>query len=133
MAADNVMSIEQMDDQVHGSYDDAAALFRSRLDALMASSQAVIGGWQTMHGVLLAFLQSRAKESLATTQRLADCGSPQDALEIQLDFARLALQAYADHLNTIGKIASETLSGCLQPPKHEADAAVERPAKHVAA
>ena len=121
-------SIERTDDPVGGSYDDGAALFRSRLDALMASSQAVIGGWQTMHGVLLAFLQSRAKESLATGQRLAECGSPQDALEIQLDFARLALQAYADHLNTMGKIASQTLSGCLQPPKRQADAAAERAA-----
>ena len=61
----------------------------------------MISGYQTMNAVLLAFMQSRAKEGLATGQRLAECSSPQSAVEIQLDFAREALQAYADHLTRL--------------------------------
>jgi hypothetical protein len=133
MAADNVMSIEQMEAQARTGYADVAALCKGNLDALMASSQALIGGYQTMHAVLLAFLQSRAKEGLATSKRLAECGSPQSALEIQLDFAREALQAYADQFNTLGKVTREALNGCAVPLKRRLDAISERAADSVAA
>ena len=80
-----------------------------------------------MQGVLLAFLQSRAKEALAAGQRLAECGSPQSALEIQLDFAREALQAYADQFHTLGRITSAALDDCSRPLKRAAPGAA-RPA-----
>ena len=105
-----------------------AALCQGNLAALLASSQALIGGCQTMQGVLLAFLQSRAKEALAAGQRLAECGSPQSALEIQLDFAREALQAYADQFHTLGRITSEALDDCSRPLKRAAPGAA-RPAR----
>jgi hypothetical protein len=126
MAADNVMSIEQIEDQARTGYADMTALYQSNLEALIASSQALIGSYQTMHAVLLAFLQSRAKEGLATSKRLAECGSPQSALEIQLDFTREALQAYADQFNTLGKITGEALNGCVMPLKRRLDTVAER-------
>ena len=133
MAADKVTSIEQMEDQARAGYADAAALYKSNLDALMASSHALIGSYQTMQATLLAFLQSRAKEALATGQRLAECGSPQNALEIQLDFAREAVQAYADQFNTLGKIAGEALNDSVTPIKRRLDAVSKRAADSIAA
>jgi hypothetical protein len=133
MAADKLMSIEQMEDQARTGYAEVAALCKSNLDALMASSQAVVGSYQTMHAALLAFLQSRAKEGLATSKRLAECGSPLSALEIQLDFARETLQAYADQFNTLGKITGEALNGCVMPLERQLDAVAERAADSVAA
>ena len=133
MAADNVMSIEQIEDRARTGYAEMTALYKSNLDALMASSQALVGSYQTMHAALLAFLQSRAKEGLATSQRLAECGSPLSALEIQLDFARETLQAYADQFSTLGKITGEALSGCVTPLKRRLDTVAERAADSVAA
>jgi hypothetical protein len=133
MAADNVTSIEQLEDQARTGYADMAAACKSNLDAMMASSQALVGSYQTMHGVLLAFLQSRAKEGLAASKRLAECGSPASALEIQLDFAREALQAYADQFNTLGKITGEALNGCVLPLGRRLEKAAERAADGVAA
>jgi hypothetical protein len=133
MAADNVMSIEQIEDRARRGYADMTALYKSNLEALMATSQTLVGSYQTMHAVLLAFLQSRAKEGLATSQRLAECGSPLSALEIQLDFARETLQAYADQFNTLGKITGEALDGCVMPLKRRLDAVAERAADSVAA
>ena len=133
MAAENVTPMEQIGDQARTGYADMAALCKSNLDAFMASSQALVGGYQTMHAVLLAFLQSRAKEGLAASQRLAECGSPVGALEIQLDFARETLQAYADQFSTLGKITGEVLNGCVMPLKRRLDAVAERAADSVAA
>jgi hypothetical protein len=133
MAADNVMALEQATDQVGPGSAEMAVLYQSNLAALLASSRILIGSCQTMQGVVLAFLQSRAKEALAAGQRLAECGSPQSALEIQLDFAREALQAYADQFHTLGRITSAALEDCSRPLKRAAHAAVRRGGASIAA
>ena len=114
MTADNVTSIEQ-EAQPNANPGEAAALVQAGMAALLASGQAMLNGGQAMHGALLAFLQSRAKETLAASQRLAECGSPQDALVIQLDFASESLQAYADQFARLSKLAADACDAGLQP------------------
>lgn len=131
MTADNVTSIEQ-EAQPHANPAEAAELAKTSVAALIASGQAMLSGGQAMHGALLAFMQSRAKESLAASQRLAECGSPQDALTIQLDFTREALQAYADQFARLSGLAAEALNASVQPLHGRAVASFER-AKELAA
>ena len=69
MAADNVMVMEQATDQMRSDQAEVAQLYQGYLGALLASGQAMVGSCQTVQGALLAFLQSRAKESLAAGQR----------------------------------------------------------------
>ncbi len=115
MAADNVMSIQQVQNQVRDGYADLAALYKGNLETAMASSQVLVGGCQTLTATLLAFMQSRAKEGLATGKRLAECGSPADAAEIQLDFARETLQAYADQLKQLSDTMQRVLNDAYGP------------------
>jgi len=126
MTADNVTSIEQQEAQPETNVVEAAALVQSGMAALIASGQAMLNGGQAMHGALLAFLQSRAKESLAAGQRLAECASPQDALAIQLDFARESVQAYADQFARLGELAAEALNASVQPLHGRTVASFER-------
>ena len=130
--ADNVTSIEQREHQLRAGYAEAATLYQDNLGALIASGQAMINSCQTMHGALLAFLQSRAKEGLAVSQRLAECGSPQNAVEIELDFAREAMQAYADQFARWSALAGEAFTACAQPFQRRA-AALADPAGELAA
>ena len=123
---DNVTSLEQPDAQPHANPAEAAALVQASMAALLASGQALLNGGQAMHGTLLAFLQSRAKETLSASQRLAECSSPQDALAIQLDFARESLQAYADQFTRLGKLATEALEASCEPLHGRTAAALER-------
>jgi hypothetical protein len=133
MAADNIMSIEQATEQMPSHQADLAALYQSYVGASLASSQALIGSCQTMQGALLAFLQSRAKESLSAGKRLAECGSPQSALEIQLDFAGEALQSYADQFHTLERIMRTALDECCRPLRRTADAVASGADRNVAA
>ena len=94
--------------------------------ALLGSGQALLHSGQAMHGAMLAFLQSRAKETLAAGQRMAECGSPQDALEIQLDFARESLQAYAVQFARLSELAGEALNASVRPGHDRAAASVRR-------
>jgi len=114
MTADNVTSIEQ-EAQPSANPAEPAALIQAGMAALLASGQAMLNGSQAMHGALLAFLQSRAKETLAASQRLAECGSPQDALVVQLDFASESLQAYTDQFARFNKLAADAFDAGLQP------------------
>lgn len=125
MTADSVTSIEP-EAQSHADPAAAAELARASVAALIASGQAMLSGGQAMHGALLAFMQSRAKESLAASQRLAECGSPQEVLGIQLDFTREALQAYADQFARLSGLAAEALHASVQPLQGRAMTAFER-------
>jgi hypothetical protein len=126
MTADNVTSIEQQEVQISVDPAEAAAQVQAGVAALLASGQAMLNGSQTMHGAMLAFLQSRAKEALSAGQRLAECGSPSDALEIQLDFAREALQAYSAQFAKLGELAGEAVSASIRPLQARAVAGVDR-------
>ena len=91
------------------------ARYASDLNALMSAGQALIDGCQAINAEMLAFWQSRLKDGLATGQRLLECGSPQSALEIQLDYAKAALQAYLDQSTKIAGLLSHALTDSVTP------------------
>jgi len=133
MAADNVTSIERVEDQVRQSYADWAETYKANLAACTASGQAMITGWQSLNAELLAFTQSRMKTGLETAQRLAACTSPQTALEIQMDYGRSALQAYADESRRVGELLGKVVTGTIEPLRTQATAAAGKARASVAA
>jgi hypothetical protein len=94
-----------------------AAIYAEGISTLMAAGQALIGGCQAVSAEMLAFWQSRLKEGLTTGQRLIACDSAEAALEIQMDYARTALQAYLDQSAKIGDLVSRSLSQGFLPEK----------------
>lgn len=94
---------------------DQAASYTSDLNAVLFAGQALIDGCQAINGEMLAFWQSRLKDGLATGRRLLECGSPQSALEIQLDYAKTALQAYLDQSTKVTGLLTQALSDGLLP------------------
>lgn len=133
MAADNVTSIEQQVEQARAGYAEAASIYQDNLGALIASGQALVNSCQTMQGTVLAFAQSRAKEGLATGKLLAECGSPSHAAEIQLDFARTTLQAYADQLNQLGDLTRQVLAESFVPFEQQITSVAKTATESVAA
>jgi hypothetical protein len=130
MAAENVTSLQNAEDQMRQGYADMAALYQGNLEAFVASGQAWIGSLQAINAETLAFLQSRLKESLTTGKRLAECTSPEAAIEIQLEFARAALQSYADQCSRLG---GRVMSAGFAPLERSAEAAATRAPDHLAA
>jgi hypothetical protein len=94
---------------------DHAANYTSELSAFMSAGQAVLDGCQAIHAEMLAFWQSRLKDGLATGQRLLESGSPQSALEIQLDYAKAALQAYTDQSTKLAGLLTQAWTDSLTP------------------
>jgi hypothetical protein len=97
-----------------------ATMCAEGVSTLVAAGQALIGGCQAMSAEMLAFWQSRLKEGLNTGQRLIECDSPEVALEIQMDYAKTALQAYLDQSAKIGDLVSRSFTQGLLPEKPSA-------------
>jgi hypothetical protein len=94
-----------------------AANYTSDLNAFMFAGQALVDGCQAINAEMLAFWQSRLKDGLATGQRLLECGSPQGAVEIQLDYAKAALQAYLDQSTKVAGLLTHALTDSLMPKR----------------
>jgi hypothetical protein len=94
---------------------DHAANYTSELNAFMSAGQALLDGCQAINAEMLAFWQSRLKDGLATGQRLLESGSPQSTLEIQLDYAKAALQAYTDQSTKIAGLLTQAWTDGLTP------------------
>jgi hypothetical protein len=74
------------------------------LDKLIVGGQGAIDCWQAITAEMLAFWQSRLKDSLATGGRLLESTSVDSALEAQLDYAKAAIQAYLDQSARIARL-----------------------------
>ena len=85
------------------------------LHTMMSAGHALIDGAQTVNAEMLAFWQSRLKDGLATGQRLLECGSAEGAWEIQLDYAKAALQAYVDQSTKIAGLVTHALTDSVRP------------------
>jgi hypothetical protein len=122
MARDNVTSIQEaaasmseIDGGLRRGYADMTALCRGNVGAAMASSQAMMCGMQEITATLLAFLQSRAKDTLAASQQLAGCDSPAAVIEVQLDYVKAMLQAYSDEFDRLHALGGRILADVLVP------------------
>ena len=96
---------------------DQAALYAAGFNRLVSAGHGLIDGYQAVSAEMLAFWQSRLKEGLAIGQRLLECDSVEGALEVQLDYAKAAIQAYVDQAAKIGDLASRSLVRMGEPAK----------------
>jgi hypothetical protein len=94
---------------------DQTALYAAGFNGLVAAGHALIDDYHAISMEVLAFWQSRLKEGIATGQRLLACDSAEGALEVQLDYAKAAIQAYVDQSAKICDLASRPLARIGEP------------------
>jgi hypothetical protein len=85
------------------------------LHRLIRVRQAWIDGHQAINAEMLAFWQSRLKAGLAAGGQLLECTSVDSVLEVQLDYAKAALQAYLDQSSRIAGLVMRALSAGFLP------------------
>jgi hypothetical protein len=107
---------------------DQAALYAAGFNSLLSAGHALIDGCQAVSMEAFAFWQSCLKEGLATGQRLLECDSAEGALEIQLEYAKAALQAYLDRSAKIGDLVARSLTQMAEPARPAAPGATARAA-----
>ena len=87
------------------------------LHKLIGAGQAWIDGFQAINAEMLAFWQSRLKAGLAVGAELLECTSVEGALEVQLDHAKAAMQAYLDQSGRVARLLLQALdAGSFRAP-----------------
>jgi len=133
MADHTTGSIEQIEDKWRKGYADMTSLYKGNVDAMLAASRAMIGGYQSLSAELLAFTQSRMKHGLETSRRLAECQSPESVFELQAEFAREAFKAYADECKKLGEMSGRTFTETCAPLNAQTKAAAVKTTESAAA
>lgn len=133
MAASNARAIERPEEVVQQSSADWMASYKDNLDAMLASGQAVISGYQAVATELLAFYQSRLKNGLDVSKRLAECTSPDAAAEVQIEFANGALKAYLDEFKKVGELSGKVATEAFAPLRARASEAAGKAEESAAA
>jgi phasin family protein len=133
MAAANVTSIEQVEDKMRQGYADMATLQKGNFESVLASSQAMINGYQALSTELLAFVQSRMKEGMEFGKRLASCQSPESAIEANSEFVKGAIKAYTEELRTLGDLGGRMTRETFAPLQERAENVGAKVEENVAA
>ena len=107
--------VTQLPQTAAATAQDHGARYTEDLQAFMLAGHALMDRCQAVNAEMLAFWQSRLKHGLATGGRLLECTSAESALEVQLDYAKAALQAYLDQSTKITGLVSRALADCLMP------------------
>ena len=114
MATANARPVDELQSDLRRGSADAAGLYQGNLNALIATSEAMINGYQSVNAEMLAFAQNRVQEAADMGRRLSNCRSPEGAWEVQMEFAQASLQAWVEELKKLtdmtGKVMNEALS-----------------------
>lgn len=133
MPVSDVRTMERSEDPMRQSYADWTTLYKRNADAMLASGQAVISGYQSVSSELLAFYQSRMKSGLDAGKRLTQCISPEDAVELQIDFTQAALKAYVEEFKKVGELTGKVMAEAFAPLDQRASHVATKAAESVAA
>ena len=133
MAKETAAPLEQVEDQVRKSYADMNRLYSGCLDAMVASNNALMKGCQDMTSELLNFSQGQLQGGFDVSKRLAASSSFESAAQVQADYVKTSLQAYADEYKKLGTIAETMMKDVLAPLKGQTEALAARMGQPAAA
>ena len=71
------------------------------------ASEAMFNGMMTLGQEVSEFATSRLRENMEFTSTVLKCGDPQEAVRLEMDYARHATQQYLDEASKLMKIASD--------------------------
>ena len=107
-------------------YGEIAGLVAGNAEAMVAANRALLDGAETVAGLAFAFTRERLEKGLALQRGLAGCNSPQQAAELQAEFARETLQSMTDNGRQISESMLKAAGACWQPLQARTVAVVDK-------
>ncbi|MCF8468577.1 MAG: phasin family protein [Sneathiella sp.] len=85
------------------------------IESLFGMNQKFCKTMMVCNEELITFGRNRLKEDLDVPQKLAECKSPQDVMNVYLGFYQTALKQYTDEASHLTKICTEMNAESLEP------------------
>ncbi len=104
------------------SFERSAAAFgeiseygKGNLDAVIASFTAATSGAEQINSNISAFAKKTVEESMEAAKSLASARSVQEAIELQADYAKTALDSYLAELTRTADLMASTMKESWKP------------------
>jgi hypothetical protein len=106
------------------------------MDPFLQASNRLLAGWMAVGTELLEFSKTRLDQTLAMSKALAQTNSLDEAIGLQSEFARSAMQDYVTEANKIVDLGTRSLLDSVSPLRQSMPPLrpiVDQPAKHAEA
>ena len=101
-------------------------LSRNGFEACAEAARATAKGAQEANTKTAAFMQDTMSQSVEATKTVAGAKSVHEAVELQSNFAKSALDAYMTQMSSIAGLMAETMREATQPLNAHAGQVVEK-------
>ncbi len=101
-------------------------LSREGFQACAEAARVTAKGAQEANSKTIAYMQSAMSESMEATKTVAGAKSMQEAVEVQANFAKSALDAYMTQMSSIASLMADTMREATQPLNAHAGQMVEK-------
>ena len=99
---------------------------KGNLDAVIASLTAATQGAEAINSNVVAFTKKSMEDSIEAAKSLATAKSVQEAIELQTDYAKSALDSYLSEVTKAADLFAATLKDAWKPLNDRAAAAMDQ-------
>lgn len=127
--AEGVMSNDAMRknmDRFMSMAGNMSELSREGFQACAESARATAKGAQEVNSKTIAYMQDAMSQSVEATKTVAGAKSMQEAVELQANFAKSALDAYMTQMSSMASLMANTMREATQPLNTHAGQMVEK-------
>ena len=109
--------------------DAAGELHRTAMDFAGRYSADAIKTLSNCQGKYAAFMKQRLSEDFAMPQRLSDCKTPMEIMDVWADFYSTAMSNYMDHARNLAETGTEAVEEFVREVEVEAEEMAETTSK----
>ena len=99
---------------------------KRNLEAVVTSLTAATRGAETLGAQAMSYGKSSMEQTAEAARALSAARSVQEAVELQTNFARTALETYLTEMNRMSETVAASVKDSLQPLNERATAAMEQ-------
>jgi phasin family protein len=96
-------------------YDQLLGFGKETIEAYLKAANVAGKGAETLHKELYAYSKQSIEDTIAAAKALLASKSPQEAFELQSDFAKSAFEAYVGEVSKLNEIVVSTTKSAYEP------------------
>ncbi len=118
--------VEKVSKQAFQTYDDLTAFNKDTVEAVVASSQILAKGFETVSKTWVAFAQSSMEQSVSAAKALMTVKTLREAMDLQAEFARTSFDTLVAETTKVSELSVKVANEAIEPISARVNAAVEK-------
>ena len=115
MSGLNTEAFKEGFEQMNTGLEKVAEFQKESMDAVMSASSTVAGGFEKIATEQAEFAKTNFDETVKTAQAIAQCKSPQEALDLNTEFFRSAFEKNMSQFNKVTEMVAAQSKSAVEP------------------